>query len=150
MYLDPETGGRRRRRWRLLYVDEEITITSWYVETDGVRIAVIELRDVVVHRTYRYPIFKITAVLAGAEAVIVGTSAAVTGSAWTILAGLLSTATVALGILADYRKNPRLMAIEANIRGRHIVLYRTSDQQKFGQVWRALIRAVEDTRDLQL
>jgi hypothetical protein len=147
MYQGPETGGDRRRRWRLLYADEEITITSWYVERDGVRIAVAELRDVMIHRTYRYPIFKVAAVLGGVEAVIVGGAAVAADSPWTILAGLVSTATVALGALADYRRNPRFMSIEANIRGRYVVLYSTSDQQRFGQVWRALIRAVEDSRD---
>jgi hypothetical protein len=149
MYQGPETGGGRGRRprWRIFYRDSEIIITSWYVEVEGIRIAVPELQDMVVCLTRRYPIVKVAAVMSGIEAVIAAGSAAAYGSGWLILAGLFSAGTVALGAVADYRKNPRFMAMEATIRGQHFVLYQTRDKQKFGHVWRAMIRAAEDNRD---
>ena len=151
MFLEPETGGGgggRRPRWRIIYRDDRIIITSWYVEVDGARIPITDLRDVLVCLTFRYPVVKVTVVLGLIEAAIAGTSAAVLESGWMIVAGLVSACTVAMGAITDHRRNPRFMTIEAIRYGRRIVLFRTRDKEKFGQVRRALIRAIEDNRDL--
>jgi hypothetical protein len=150
MYQGPETGGgsARRPRWRIFYADSEIIITSWYVEVDGIRIAVPELQEVKVLLTHRYPIVKVAALMSAVEAGIAAASAAAYGSAWMVLAGVCSACTVAVGAIADYRKNPRYMSIRARIRGQHFVLYETRDKKRFGHVWRAMIRTVEDNRSL--
>ncbi|WP_148307922.1 DUF6232 family protein [Actinoplanes friuliensis] len=116
------------------------------MEIDGARIPLADLHDVLVCLTYRYPLVKVTAVMGLIEAAIAGTSAAVLQSGWMLLAGVFSACTVAMGAITDFRKNPRFMTIEATWRGKRIVLFRTRDKQKFGQVRRALIRAIEDNR----
>lgn len=151
MFLEPETrggGGSRRPTWRIIYEDGDITVTSWYVETGGVRIPIADLGEVLVCLTYRYPVVKVTAVLGLIEATIAGATAAALESGWVIVAGLVAVGTVATGAITDSRKNPRFMTIEANRCGRPVVLFRTQDKQKFGQVRRALIRAVEENRRL--
>lgn len=146
MFQGPGSGGGRRPPWRVLYMDKTITITSWYVELGRERIAVSELHNVVRCLTYRYPIVRVAAFTGGLEVLIAMPFAAVYGSALIAAVGVLSALGMVMGVWTDYRRNPRISAIEATIRGRRVVLFRTHDKQRFGFVWRALVRAVEDNR----
>jgi hypothetical protein len=146
--MSVDRGGLSHSRpfWRVLYESAEITITSWYVEIDGVRIAIPDLERMTRCLTYRHPLVKVAAITAGLELVIAAPLAIAYGSAMLACAGLVSGGFVAIGAWADARRNPRYMEIRASVRGRRVVLFGTDDQRVFGHVWRALVRAVEDNR----
>jgi hypothetical protein len=137
-------GGGRGPQWRVHYADEQITVTSWYVETGGRRFAIVELRGPVRVLSYPYPIAKVSMITGGLELVIATPIAVTHGSAIMAGAGVLAAAGMLLGLWADVRRNPRFMEIRATVRGHVVAIYRTRDQRKFGQVRRALIRAIED------
>jgi len=152
MFRGPDIGwggGVSRPPWRVLYQDPRITITSWFVEVDGRRIAIPELQDAVRCLTYRYPLARVALVTGGLELALATPFAVWHGSALMLCAGFVAATGMALGALRDFHRNPRLMTIEAQIRGKRLVLYRTQDQKQFGHVWLALVRATEDCRDLR-
>ena len=70
------------------------------------------------------------------------------GSAMMICVGFLSACGMAAGVLNDFHRNPRYQEIHATLRGRRVVLFGTRDHRIFGFVWRALVRAIEDNRQL--
>lgn len=146
MFQGPGTGSGRQPPWRVLYMDKTITITSRYVELNRDRIAVSELHGIVRRLTYSYPIVKMAAITGGLEVLLAIPFAAAYGSALIGGIGVLSALGMVMSVWADYQRNPRIMAIEATVRGRQVVLFRTRDKQRFGFVWRALVRAVEDNR----
>jgi hypothetical protein len=146
--MSTSSASRRKPAFRVLYRGAEIIVTSWHVEVDGLRVAVSELQDMTRCLTYRYPLVKVAAVTAGLEVAIATPFAVAYGSAMMIGVGLLSAAGMALGALGDYHRNPRYQEIHATLRGRRVVLFGTGNQQEFGFVWRALIRAAEDNREL--
>ncbi|MET0522829.1 MAG: DUF6232 family protein [Jiangellaceae bacterium] len=129
--------------WRVFYRSAKIIITSRYVEVDGLRIPMAELRGLTRSLAYRYPMVKVAAVTAGVELGIAVPFAAILGSGMVILAGLVSACGMAIGVWGDCRRNPRHMEIHAVIRGQRVVLFGTADQREYGFVWRALLRAVE-------
>ena len=134
--------------FRVLYESDEITITSWHIHVDGLRINVSELGAVERQLTYGYPAVKVAAITAGLELAIAAPFAAAYGSAMMICVGFVSACGMAAGALTDYHKNPRYQEIHATLRGRRVVLYGARDHRIFGFVWRALVRAVEDNRSL--
>jgi hypothetical protein len=146
--MSTSSASRSKPLWRVLYEGAEITVTTWHVEVDGLRVAIPELRGMTRCLTYRYPMVKVAAVTAGLELAIAAPFAVAYGSALMICAGVVSACGVAIGVIGDAQRNPRYQEIHAVVRGQRVVLFGTRDQQKFGFVWRALIRAVEANRDL--
>lgn len=144
--MSTSNASRRKPAFRVLYQGAEITITSWHVQVDGVRIAVPELRDMTRCLTYRYPMVKVAAMTAGLELAIAAPFAVAYGSATMICFGFVSAFGMAVGAWGDTRRNPRYLEIRATLRGRRVVLFGTPDHQEFGFVWRALIRAAEEYR----
>ncbi|MEV4707161.1 DUF6232 family protein [Actinoplanes sp. NPDC049316] len=149
MFKGPDIGwggGAGRPPWRVLYQDQRITITSWFVEVAGHRIAIPELRDTVRCLTYGYPLVRVAAVTGGLEIALAAPFAVAYGSALMLCAGVVAAAGMGLGALRDFHRNPQFMTIEAVIRGHRVVLYRTRDRKEFGHVWLAMVRAIEDCR----
>ena len=144
--MSTSSASRRKPGFRVLYESGEITITSWHIHVDGLRIDVAELGAVERHLTYGYPTFRVAAITAGLELAIAAPFAVAYGSVMMICVGFVSAAGMALGALNDYHKNPRYQEIHATLRGRRVVLFGTRDHRIFGFVWRALVRAVEDNR----
>lgn len=141
------TDRHRQPPWRVFYRGAEITITSRYVDVDDLRIRIAELYELNRCLTYRYPGVKLAAATGATELGIAVPFAVGYGSLAMLCAGLLSAAGMALGVLADARRNPRYQEIHATLRGRRVVLFGTGDHREFGFVWRALVRAVEAERD---
>jgi uncharacterized SAM-dependent methyltransferase len=146
--MSTSSASRRKPVFRVLYESDEITITSWHIHVDGLRINVSELWAVERHLTYGYPTVKVAAITAGLELAIAAPFAVAYGSAMMICVGFVSAAGMALGALNDFHQNPRYQEIHATLRGRRVVLFGTRDHRIFGFVWRALVRAVEDNRRL--
>ena len=146
--MSTSSASRRKPVFRVLYESDEITITSWHIHVDGLRINVSELRAVERQLTYGYPTVKVAAITAGLELVIAAPFAVAYGSAMMICVGFLSACGMAAGALNDFHRNPRYQEIHATLRGRRVVLFGTRDHRIFGFVWRALVRAIEDNRQL--
>jgi len=146
--MSTSSASRRKPVFRVLYESDEITITSWHIHVDGLRINVSELRATERQLTYGYPTVKVAAITAGLELVIAAPFAVAYGSAMMICVGFLSACGMAAGALNDFHRNPRYQEIHATLRGRRVVLFGTRDHRIFGFVWRALVRAIEDNRQL--
>ena len=146
--MSTSSASRRKPVFRVLYESDEITITSWHIHVDGLRINVSELRAMERQLTYGYPTVKVAAITAGLELVIAAPFAVAYGSAMMICVGFLSACGMAAGALNDFHRNPRYQEIHATLRGRRVVLFGTRDHRIFGFVWRALVRAIEDNRQL--
>jgi len=146
--MSTSSASRRKPVFRVLYESDEITITSWHIHVDGLRINVSELRAVERHLTYGYPTVKVAAITAGLELAIAAPFAVAYGSAMMAGVGLVSAIGMAAGALNDLHRNPRYQEIHATLRGRRVVLFGSRDHRIFGFVWRALVRAVEDNRQL--
>jgi len=144
--MSTSSASRRKPVFRVLYESDEITITSWHIHVDGLRINVSELGAAERHLTYGYPTVKVAAITAGLELVIAAPFAVAYGSAAMVCVGFLSACGMAAGALNDFHKNPRYQEIHATLRGRRVVVFGTRDHRIFGFVWRALVRAVEDNR----
>jgi uncharacterized SAM-dependent methyltransferase len=144
--MSTSSASRRKPVFRVLYESDEITITSWHIHVDGLRINVSELSAAERHLTYGYPTVKVAAITAGVELAIAAPFAVAYGSAMMICVGFLSACGMAAGALNDFHKNPRYQEIHATLRGRRVVLFGSRDHRIFGFVWRALVRAVEDNR----
>lgn len=122
-FQGPETGGRRQPAWRVLYEDKTISVTTRYLQVGHDRIPVSELHDVVRCLTFSHPTVKVAAVTAGLELLIAIPFAAAYGSAWTLSVGVLSALGMATGVWADHRRNPRIMTIEATVRGQQVLAW---------------------------
>ena len=146
--MSTSSASRPRPVFRVRYRSDEITITSWHIHVDGLRIDVAELRAVEQHLSYGYPSLKVAAFAAGVELAIAAPFAVAYGSAMMACVGLVSAIGMAAGALDDFHRNPRYQEIHATLRGRRVVLFGTRDHRIFGFVWRALVRAVEDNRSL--
>jgi hypothetical protein len=143
------TGVRsgHRPRWRVHYVGSQMIVTSLYIEVAGTRVRVPELRDIRRCLTFEYPMLKMTAIMGATGVVLAAPLVAAYGSSVLIVAALASTFGMIFGAGVEYRKNPRVMAIEATARGQKVVLFSTRNRQEFGHVWRALVRAIEENRE---
>jgi hypothetical protein len=76
--MSTSSASRRKPAFRVLYESAEITITSWHIHVDGLRINVSELRAVERHMTYGYfrknpRYLEIHATLRGRRIVLFGT-----------------------------------------------------------------------------
>lgn len=140
--------GRNKPMWRVYFDSAQITITSWYVEVDDIRVPVPALHGLIRCYTYRHPMTRTAAVTAGLELAIAAPLAVAYSSAVMAAAGLLSACGMAVAVWGDWWRNPRYMEIRAVVRGRRVVLFGTHDAQQFGFVWRALVRTVEANREL--
>ena len=149
MFLGPEAAGsgRRESRSRILYVSDQITITSVWVDVAGTRIMVAELQNVTAGLVSSYPLIKVAGLTVIVEAVIAVPLAVEFGSLAVLCAGFLSALGMAVGASVDARRNPRLLSLEAEVRGRWVTLFSTDDKTQFGQVRRAMMRAIEDYRE---
>jgi hypothetical protein len=144
--MSTSSASRPKPAFRVLYESAEITITSWHIHVDGLRIDVAELGAVQRHLTYGYPTVKVATITVGLELAIAAPFAVAYGSILMTCVGVLSACGMAAGVLNDFHQNPRYQEIHATLRGRRVVLFGTRDHRIFGFVWRALVRAVEDNR----
>jgi hypothetical protein len=140
-------GGGRGPQLRIHYVSNKITITSRQVDTGEIQVPIAELRAVVRCLTFTYPLFKVAVVTGGLEVAIAVSLATAFGSPMFLCAGVVAALGMWLGAWVDARRNPSFMVIEANVHGRNQVLFGTRDKREFGQVSRALMRALEDHQD---
>jgi uncharacterized protein DUF6232 len=105
-----------------------------------------ELRNVGMVRDEADPLRPYTAHVAAAALVLVGATWLMLDTPAAYVLGFLAVAVPGSFTAFSMRSRPRRWELRANYRGLEVVLYASSDARVFGQVARALRRAVEDSR----
>ncbi|MDG6100942.1 hypothetical protein Daura_01580 [Dactylosporangium aurantiacum] len=131
------------RRVVYLYPGPRIVVTNRWIENAQGRFLVRDLRPIIRAEVRAYPAWTMALIFGAIELLLAVPLAAVYGSAMLLCVGLASAVGLGIALLVDGWRNPRWMALVAVYRGQEITLFSTRDQQEFGKVRRAVIRAVE-------
>jgi hypothetical protein len=130
----------------IYYESPRIVVTSHIIEISRGRYVVREVRRIERVEVFAHPARTVASICGGIELLLAAALAAAFGVAVFLCAGFLTAVGLAVAILVDGRRNPRWMILRGVYRGQAIVLFSSRDQREFGQVRRAVIRAVEDSR----
>lgn len=125
------------------YKRDGIVVTSRYFGNNGIRYDIRELSDLARSQGLRHPGVMLGLATAGVELMIAVPLLVLTHQ-WAGLAIAMPTMLVAC--LASYYcavRWPARRELLAQHRGREVTLLATTDEHKFGQVTRALVRAME-------
>jgi hypothetical protein len=134
-------------RWLVYYTDDRIVVTNWQITTSGgARFRTSELSEMLRVLTYAHPGRRVALFVGGVEVAVSIPAAIAYRSASIVLAGLLATLGVAVGVLVDSRRNPRWLELRATYRGQDVVLYSSRRLDEFERVRWAVIRACENSR----
>jgi hypothetical protein len=132
-----------RRRIILFYRQPGVVVTSRYLEVAGHRYHLDDLGAVTVARGAIHPGVLIGLLIAVVEAVIIAVTVVALDSpiAWplVVVAALIPSA---VGLFCAKRW-PALYQLNAEYHGEQLTLFTTRDEREFGQVSRALRRALE-------
>lgn len=147
----PTPAAATDRGHRLLYRHSGIVITVETLQVGGRRYAIAELTDLRTARGPYDPVLLRVVALSGASVVAVAaavgvhqppTQLGVAGYLTLLVGGFLPMTVAAVGS----RLRPRPFELWAEHRGQSTLLYRAPDERHYGQVTRALLRAVEAQR----
>jgi hypothetical protein len=145
-YVEPAPGSaapppRRTVVW--YYEGAEVVVTNHHVHTPRARYAVSELTELGISRGSAHPSVLVSSVIAVAQAPIAVPVVAVLRSPVAfVLAAVLLLVPCGVAFVNSRRWPPRLDLL-ARYRGREVALFSTHDEREFGQVSRAVQRAVE-------
>ena len=130
---------------RIYFPGPGIVVTSAWILTREGRYRVRDLHFDNLRYVYAYPARAVALYCGLVELLLAAGFAAAYGSAEVMLcaAGVVAAVGMTGAVIVDERRNPRWMELAAWHQGRHIVLYATDDRVTFGQVRRAVVRAVE-------
>jgi hypothetical protein len=125
------------------YRGPDILVTSRRIITGHGRFLVPELGDF--SRVYEqtHVARKVALICAVLELALATPLAAAYGAISLLCAGFVAAGGVGIAVAVDSRNSPAWMVLVAEHRGRMVTVYSTADQRKFGQVHRAVCRAVE-------
>ncbi|SNY50053.1 DUF6232 family protein [Paractinoplanes atraurantiacus] len=125
------------------YPGPGIVVTSRRVDTDQGRFLVRDLTHI--YREYQetHLPFKIALFCGGVEVALAVPLAAAYGAVSLLAAGVLAAGGTGIAAAIESRSRPSWMALVAEHQGRTVTLYSTNDHQRFNQVRRAVLRAVE-------
>ena len=145
--VEPAPGSAmsspRRRSVTWYYRGPGVAVTNQYLIVGSARYEVAELEALGTVRGPTHPAVLISSVIAIAQTPIVIPVVAMVMSPMAILfAAILLVVPCVVAIVSARRWPPR-MELQANYRGRELVLFSSHDEREFGQVSRAVRRAVE-------
>jgi hypothetical protein len=120
-----------------------IVVTDRYLVADQYRYDLAELGDLRQARGSRHPGVMVAMVTAVAEAAFVGPIIGLTHTPVSWLAALIALAIPCVVGIYCARRWPAHFELLADFRGRQIVVFATGNEREFGQVSRAVRRAVE-------
>ena len=133
----------RGRQDRFFYHQRGIEVTTRHLTVGPDRYELIELAEIMQARGPRHPGVKVGAATAVAEAALVAPLVGVVrGSVVWLVAVVALLIPCAVGLVCAVRW-PAEFALIARYRGREVTLYVTRDETEFGQVSRAVRRAME-------
>jgi hypothetical protein len=125
------------------YRSADIAVTNHHLHTDRDRYPLAELDELGTVRGPAHPAVLIATVIAVAQAPIAIPVVAIVRSPLAfLLAAVLLVVPVVVAVVSARRWPPRL-ELQARYRGRELVLFSCHDERRFGQVSRAVRRAVE-------
>jgi hypothetical protein len=145
-YVEPAPGSampppRRSVIW--YYRDADIAVTNQYFHRGRERFAIPELTELGVVRGPAHPSVLISGVIAVAQAPVAVPVVAVFRSPMAfVLAAIVLVVPVVVAFVCAHR-HPPVQQLLARYRGRVRALFSTTDARAFGQVTRALQRAIE-------
>ncbi|HEX9999717.1 MAG TPA: DUF6232 family protein [Actinoplanes sp.] len=131
---------------RYFYPGPRIVVTNVYFDTPDGRFYLRDLVFIGVRCHYAYPARTMALYCAVLELLLTVPFAVRFGSVALIGAGLLVAVGMGGAVLRDGRRNPCLMELTAVHRQTPVVLFSSADKTEFGQVRRAVNRAVEANR----
>lgn len=125
------------------YRGPDIAVTNHHLHTGSDRYPLAELDELGTVRGPAHPAVLISTVIAVAQAPIaVPVVVLVRSPLAFLLAAVLLVVPIVVAIVSARRWPPRL-ELQARFRGRELVLYGSHDERRYGQVARAVRRAVE-------
>ena len=143
--VEPAPGSamppRRPVTW--YYRGPDVAVTNHYLIVSPVRYELTELEALGVVRGPVHPAVLISSVIAIAQTPIVIPVVAMVMSPLAILFATILLVVPCVVAIASARRWPPRMELQASHRGTTLVLFSSRDQREFGQVTRALRRAVE-------
>jgi hypothetical protein len=140
---DTSAGGRIR----VFYPGPGIVVTSLYIETGKARYRVRDLVVLKPRYIYAHTAREVALYCGLVELLLGGAAGAVLGSAATLIpAGVVAALGLTGAIWIDDLRNPRRMQLVAWHDGRRVVLFESTNERVFGQVRRAVLRALEAGR----
>jgi hypothetical protein len=145
-YVEPAPGAatpepRRSVVW--YYRNADVAVTNHYVHVGRDRYPIGELTDLGHSRGPAHPSVLISGVIAVAQAPIMVPVVAILRSPIAfVLAAVVLVVPVCVALVSAHRWPPRRQLL-ARFRGRDLTLFSSHDEREFGQVARALQRAVE-------
>ncbi|MFF5081286.1 DUF6232 family protein [Actinoplanes sp. NPDC000266] len=125
------------------YPGPGIVVTSRRVDTDQGRFLVRDLGNIYREYEETHLARKIALFCGGVEVALAVPLSVAFGAVSLLGAGLLAAGGVGVAAAVESRSRPSWMALVAAHRGRAVTLYSTNDHQRFDQVRRAVLRAVE-------
>jgi hypothetical protein len=146
MSIDHLSRPGRSPGFPTFYNQRGVAVTDQWLVVHGKRFLIAELHNLERARGPMSPPARAALLVGIAELVVVAPVALVfsTPAAWAIAA--LATAAALAGMMFSGRRWPATFQMWADYSSRPTLLFETGDEQEFGQVSRALIRAVEHRR----
>jgi hypothetical protein len=136
-----EGSARRPITW--YYRGAGVAVTNQFLHTSRDRYALGELADLGMVRGPAHPAVLISTVIAVAQLpIVIPVVTIVRAPIAFLLAAVLLVVPCVVAIVSARRWPPRL-DLQARYRGRELVLFSSHDEREFGQVSRALRRAIE-------
>ena len=132
--MSAEGFRRTRRQDRFFYHQRGVEVTTRYLTVGPDRFELAELGDVMQARGPQHPGVKVGAATAVAEAAVVAPLVGVVALIIPLVVGVICAV-----------RWPAEFALIGRYRGREVTLFATRDETEFGQVSRAVRRAIEAT-----
>jgi len=143
--MSAEGFRRTRRQDRFFYHQRGVEVTTRYLTVGPDRFELAELGDVMQARGPQHPGVKVGAATAVAEAAVVAPLVGVVQGPVVWLVGVVALVIpLVVGVVCAVRW-PAEFALIGRYRGREVTLFATRDETEFGQVSRAVRRAIEAT-----
>ena len=143
--MSAEGFRRTRRQDRFFYHQRGVEVTTRYLTVGPDRYELAELADIMQARGRQHPGVKVGAAIAAAEAAVVAPLVGVVHGPVVWLVGVVALVIpLVVGVVCAVRW-PAEFALIGRYRGREVTLFATRDETEFGQVSRAVRRAIEAT-----
>jgi len=145
-YVEPAPGSsvpppRRSVIW--YYRDANVAVTNHFFHRGRDRYAIAELTELGMIRGPMHPSVLISTVIAVAQAPIAVPVVAIFRSPMAFALAAVMLVVPVVVALVSARRWPPIQQLLARYRGRELTLFSTPDAREFGQVTRALQRAIE-------
>ncbi|MEV4507487.1 DUF6232 family protein [Dactylosporangium sp. NPDC049525] len=150
MAINTGVSGADQDRWFIVYYPGPgIVVTNRFIETGNCRYLLRDLESITRISVNAHHALIMALIFGAIELALAAPLAAAYGSGMLACVGFATAFGLVAALVADSRRNPHWMALRAVHHGREITLFSSRDQDEFGKVRRAVIRAVEANAPLR-